>query len=192
MLYPFAPLPVELVSFTGWNQGSVNRLQWITASEQNTARFEIQKSITPGVWTPIGDKAAAGNSNSRLTYDFTDNNPVVGNNYYRLKVIDNDGTFSYTNVINIPVSDAFANNFTRIYPNPTNGLLNVEIQSTGVYDTKISVYDVLGKVVLDKVSSLSKGLNTLNFDFSNISNGTYIMQFSDSDGKIHTTKFVKD
>jgi hypothetical protein len=83
--YPFAPLPVELVSFTGWNQGSVNQLQWITASELNTDKFEVEKSTVSGVWNTIGSKTAAGNSNIKLTYNFTDNNPVVGDNYYRLK-----------------------------------------------------------------------------------------------------------
>lgn len=191
-LYPFSPLPVELISFTGWNQGSVNRLQWITASERNTARYEVQKSTTPGVWTTIGEKQAAGNSNNRLTYDFTDNSPAIGDNYYRLRIVDNDGSFSLTNMINIPISDAVANNFSHIYPNPTSGKLNVEIQSTSLYDTRVIVYDVLGKNVFEKPASLVKGLNTLQFDFGQLSKGTYIIQFADGEGKIHTSKFVKD
>ena len=191
-LFPFAPLPVELISFTGWNQGTVNRLQWVTATELNTSKFVIEKSVDQGVWSVIGEKTAAGNSSQRLTYDFTDNSPIVGNNYYRLKVVDLDNTFSYSNTINIPVGEALVNNFTRIYPNPTNGLLNVEIQSTDIYDTKIVAYDAIGKKVLDQSSSLNKGLNTLQLDFSQFANGSYILQFSDITRKIHTTKFVKD
>jgi hypothetical protein len=84
------------------------------------------------------------------------------------------------------------NNFTRVYPNPTSGLLNVEIQSTDIYDTKIVAYDAIGKKVLDQSSSLNKGLNTLQLDFSKFANGSYILQFSDITGKVHTTKFVKD
>lgn len=191
-LFPFAALPVELTSFTGWNQGAVNRLQWITASEQNTLKFEVQKSIAGGAWTVIGDKAAAGNSTQQLNYDFTDNNPVVGNNFYRLKIIDLDGTFSFSNTINIPIGEAVLNNFTRVYPNPTGGKLNVEIQSTANYDTKVMAFDVLGKKIFEKSSALNKGLNTLQLDFSSLAKGTYILQFADADGKIHTTKFVKD
>ena len=190
--FPYEVLPVELISFTGWNQGAVNRLQWVTAAELNTSKFVIEKSVDQGVWSVIGEKTAAGNSSQRLTYDFTDNSPIVGNNYYRLKVVDLDNTFSYSNTINIPVGEAVVNNFTRVYPNPTSGLLNVEIQSTDIYDTKIVAYDVIGKKVLDQSSSLNKGLNTLQLDFSKLANGSYILQFSDITGKVHTTKFVKD
>ena len=190
--FPYEVLPVELISFTGWNQGAVNRLQWVTAAELNTSKFVIEKSVDQGVWSVIGEKTAAGNSSQRLTYDFTDNSPIVGNNYYRLKVVDLDNTFSYSNTINIPVGEAVVNNFTRVYPNPTSGLLNVEIQSTDIYDTKIVAYDAIGKKVLDQSSSLNKGLNTLQLDFSKLANGSYILQFSDITGKVHTTKFVKD
>jgi hypothetical protein len=190
--FPYEVLPVELISFTGWNQGAVNRLQWVTSTELNTSKFVIEKSVDQGVWSVIGEKTAAGNSSQRLTYDFTDNSPIVGNNYYRLKVVDLDNTFSYSNTINIPVGEAVVNNFTRVYPNPTSGLLNVEIQSTDIYDTKIVAYDAIGKKVLDQSSSLNKGLNTLQLDFSKFANGSYILQFSDITGKVHTTKFVKD
>lgn len=191
-LFPFSALPVELTSFTGWNQGAVNRLQWITASEDNTLKFEVQKSTNNSAWTPIGEKVAAGNSNQQRNYDFTDNNPVVGNNYYRLKIIDNDGAFSYSNTINIAIGDAVTNNFNRVYPNPTNGQLNVEIQSTATYDTKVIAFDLIGKKVFEKSLAVNKGLNTLSFDFTNLPKGSYVLQFTDVQGKIHTTKFVKE
>ena len=190
--FPFAPLPVELVSFTGWNAGSVNRLRWVTASELNTDYFEIQKSVLTGVWESLGRKTAAGNSNAQLTYDFTDNNPVIGDNYYRLKIVDKDGSFKYSNVIDIPISEAVVNNFSRLYPNPTSGNLNVEIQSISLYDTKLSVYNSIGEAVFEKPVTLVKGLNTIHLDFSRVAQGVYIMQFADADGKLHTTKFVKD
>ena len=190
--FPFAPLPVELVSFTGFNQGVINKLNWVTASEENTLKFEIQKSIVTGVWTTIGETPAAGNSSQQINYDFSDNNPVIGNNYYRLKIIDNDGTFSYSNIINIPINEAVINGIVNVYPNPTNGNLNVEIQSTSSYDTKILVYDVIGKKVFDKENSLVKGLNILQFNFSQLAKGAYILQFADTGGKLYTTKFVKD
>jgi hypothetical protein len=190
--FPFAPLPVELTSFTGWNQGAVNKLQWVTASEQNTMKFEVQKSLMAATWTTIGEVPAYGNSNQVRTYNLTDNNPVVGNNYYRLKIIDNDGQYSFSNVINIPISDAVINNFVRVYPNPTSGLLNIDIQSTGTYDTKITAYDVIGKKVYDKPAALAKGLNRIEIDFNILAKGTYVLQFADGDGNLHTTKFIKE
>ncbi|HMY23776.1 MAG TPA: T9SS type A sorting domain-containing protein, partial [Chitinophagales bacterium] len=186
------PLPVEMVSFTGFNEGIVNRLKWTTASEINTDRFEIEKSLDNSSWSLIGSKEAAGNSNQSLNYDFTDNEPIVGNNYYRLKILDNDGTFKFSNIINIPISEAVINGFSRIYPNPTGGQLNVELQATTAYETKITTYDVVGKKVQEKNISLVKGLNSLLFDFSDLAKGTYLLQFTDSKGKTHINKFVKD
>ncbi|HRI35220.1 MAG TPA: T9SS type A sorting domain-containing protein, partial [Saprospiraceae bacterium] len=191
-LFPFAPLPVELISFTGYNDGAVNKLQWKTASEKNTLKFEVQKSLDATTWSAIGEKVAAGNSTIEINYDFNDNNPVIGNNYYRLKIIDNDGTFNFSNVINIPISNAIINSFVQVYPNPTNGILNVEIQSTSAYDIKMTTFDVLGKKVLEKSMNIVKGLNTLTIDYSILAKGTYVLQYFDSEGKTHTTKFVKD
>ncbi len=192
MSFPFAPLPVELVSFTGWNEGEINKLQWVTASEANTDKFEVQKSIFASNWTTIGQVPAAGHSAIPRTYSLTDNDPVIGNNYYRLKVVDLDGKISYSQVINIPNGEAVSNNFIRVFPNPTGGQLNIEIQSTGAYDTRIIAYDVVGKKVFEKTSSLTRGLNTLQYDFTSLSKGTYILHFSDNSGKTHTIKFVKD
>ncbi|MFN8259593.1 MAG: GEVED domain-containing protein [Chitinophagales bacterium] len=192
LLYPFGALPVELVAFTGWNAGAENQLQWKTASELNTKKFVVEKRTDGGSFAYMGELPAAGTSNQLKTYGLTDANPVVGNNYYRLKIIDNDGTFSYSNVINVPIGDAVKNGFNRVYPNPTGGMLNVEIQSTSAYNTKISVYDVLGAVVFEQNKSMLRGVNLLQFDFSSFAKGSYIINFADNNGKTHITKFVKD
>lgn len=192
LLFPFGALPVELVSFTGWNAGAVNQLQWITVTELNSQKFVVEKRIEGGSFTYLSELPAAGNSNQLLTYELSDANPVVGNNYYRLKIIDIDGSFSYSNIINIPVGDVVKNGFNRVYPNPTGGNLNVEINSTASYNTKVSVYDVLGSVVYKQSKSLIKGVNFVQFDFSSFAKGAYIINFTDNTGKSHTTKFVKD
>jgi hypothetical protein len=191
--FPYEVLPVELTSFTGWNDGSVNKLKWVTASEQNTNRFEVEKSYDNNSWSYLGAKVAAGNSTQVLNYDFTDNNPTIGDNYYRLRIVDNDGTFKYSNIINIPITDAIdRNGFGNIYPNPTGGELNVDVISTSKYDTRVLVYDVIGQSVFEKSTALIKGLNKLQFNFSFLAKGTYILHFADDTGKTHVTKFVKD
>ncbi|MFM2282840.1 MAG: Secretion system C-terminal sorting domain, partial [Bacteroidota bacterium] len=84
------------------------------------------------------------------------------------------------------------NNFTGIYPNPTNGQLNVDIQSTALTNTVVRTFDMLGKVVYSENTTLVKGMNTLRLDFSHLAKGTYVLQFVDVEGKSHTAKFVKD
>ena len=191
-LFPFSALPVEFVSFTGLNVGNVNQLEWITASELNSSKFVVEKSLDGNSFTYIGEKPAAGNSNHLITYNFNDNNPVVGNNYYRLKIIDLDGTFTYSNIVNIPIGEVLSNSFARVYPNPTAGKLNVEIQSTANFDTKLAVYDIVGTKIYEKSVGLVKGLNTVDCNFSTMAQGAYVLHFTDNNGKIHTTKFIKE
>lgn len=186
------PLPVELISFIGWNQGSVNRLQWKTASELNSNRFEVERSSDGLNWIYLGAKNATGNSNQPVTYDFTDNNPVTGNNYYRLKIIDNDNTFKYSNIINININNVLTNGFVNVYPNPTDGNITVELQTTDSYLSLITVVDILGKEVFADYRTLEKGLNSLQFNFNSLAKGTYIIRFNDNTGKMYSTKFVKD
>jgi len=152
----------------------------------------VQRSTVSGNWEAIGRLMAAGNSTAQLKYDFTDNNPQIGVNYYRLKIVDNDGTFKYSNVINIQNDKVSVNEFSRVYPNPTNGNLTVEVLSTISYNTDISVLDILGKSILDNPVALTKGLNALQFNFSHLPKGTYILRFNDTDGKSHYSKFVRD
>ncbi len=189
--YPFAALPIELISFIGWNQADINVLKWITASERNSKSFEVEKSANNTDWNYIGEKTAAGNSNSEITYYFNDVNPVVGNNYYRLKMIDNDGSFKYSSVINIPITQVYTNSFVAVYPNPTSSLLNIDIQSKVNCKTTLKVYDVVGKIVFEENIELTKGINKIQQDYTSLASGTYIMTFTDIDGVAHKFKFVK-
>ena len=186
------PLPLELISFTVYNAGNYNVLDWVTASELNTSKFIVEKSIDGLNWNSIVERAAAGNSSIQIQYDFNDYSPIQGNNYYRLKMMDIDGTVSFSKIINIPLGVKEDNGFARVYPNPTSGNLNVEIQSTTNFETNVIAYDLVGKKIYDQKTSIEKGLNTLQIDFSNFASGVYVLQFSDVKGKIRTTKFVKE
>jgi hypothetical protein len=100
-----AALPVELSTFNGVNQGKNNHLYWITATEQNTSHFNLQKSRDGETWTTITTLNAAGNSTNQIDYDVTDYNvePIV--NYYRLQQYDLDGVFETYGPIGINNAD---------------------------------------------------------------------------------------
>ncbi|WP_143828706.1 hypothetical protein [Dyadobacter fermentans] len=87
-------LPVELVSFQAVKEGAVVQLHWETASEVNSETFVIMRSADGKKWSEIGSVAAAQTSNSHLQYKFTDAAPLAGENLYKLKMIDADGTFA--------------------------------------------------------------------------------------------------
>ena len=189
--FPFAPLPVELVSFTGYNDKEQNVLNWTTASESNTDRFEVEKS-TDGIsgWKYLGWQKAVGGTISK-DYTFTDNQPVVGNNYYRLKIVDNDNTYTFSNTINIPISEAMVNGFVNVFPNPTNGLVNVQLQSTKNSITTIEVINVLGQVAQSREVTLSIGVTPVTLDISHLPGGTYFVSFVDALGTKHQEKLIK-
>jgi len=187
----YTALPVELVSFTGSNVGEYNRLDWTTASEQNTSKFIVEKSIDGRNWVYLGERTAAGNSSVQLTYSFNDYSPTQGNNYYRLKMIDLDQTFDYSNILNIPVNGTLVNAIVAVYPNPVSNQLNVDIQSTQNVETEIKIYNVIGEIAMNKTFVLTKGINKLQLNSSNLPQGSYILEFTDAVGKTHTQKFIK-
>jgi hypothetical protein len=189
--YPYEVLPVELVSFTGTNIGAKNRLEWITASERNTEKFIVEKSIDGINWFYVGEKPAAGNSSSQLTYELFDDYPVVGNNYYRLKIIDLDATYKYSQIINIPIDASAVNGIVGAYPNPTNGEFTVVIASSVNQNTNILVYDVLGQIVRNVDVELTQGVNKTTINLSSLSNASYIVLFKDSKGNEHRYKVIK-
>ncbi|MCB0514406.1 MAG: hypothetical protein KDC60_08255, partial [Bacteroidetes bacterium] len=142
---PTTVLPIELLSFTGYNDGDVNVLNWVTASERNSSKFEIEKSSDASTFEYIGEVPAAGNSIIELGYNFIDPNPQFGDNYYRLKMIDSDGTFKYSEIINIKVREdnmGVQDGIIKIYPNPTNGYLNIQYQSSRDNNLDLQIFDM--------------------------------------------------
>lgn len=186
------PLPVELTTFTGYNDGDKNILNWITASELNTDRFEIEKSNQPQQWINIGSVQAAGNSNTPRTYTFNDIHPAIGDNYYRLKMMDLDGTFKYSNVINITVNEVPNNGFISIFPNPTSGDVTILIQSKVANKSRLSIVNMLGQELISKDISLQKGLNNLQIETSYLASGAYTISFTDETGKRYIHKLIKN
>ena len=149
-------LPVKLSNFVGKNTENKNQLNWTTSTELNTNNFVIERSNNGKNFTTIGSVKAIGNSSTAQSYTFEDAN-ILNNNihYYRLKINDNNGQYSYSNVIII--SKENKNNIS-LYPNPAKGFVTI----SGDKIENIVVTNILGKTVLqqefNKVSTAT--LNT--------------------------------
>ncbi|MDQ8005877.1 MAG: T9SS type A sorting domain-containing protein [Pedobacter sp.] len=167
-----APLPVNLVSFSGKVTNSGVSLNWVTASEQNTEKFELERKVGAAEFVKIGEKKAAGDSKTTLSYNYIDNQFVNnGNvNYYRLKMIDNDGTFKYSNIE--AVKTALSELVVNAFPNPASNVLKVEILQKDLGNTDIALANLAGSVVRKvtvttsvneiKVADLAKGIYVLS------------------------------
>ena len=195
VLNPTTVLPVELTSFTGYNNGSINVLNWTTSSEKNSLKFEVEKSTDAINFEYIGERTAAGNSNSPRNYTLDDIHPVLGNNYYRLKMIDIDGQFKYSEIVVIKVTELneFSEGIVSVYPNPTNDKVNIVYQSTEQQKLNLLLFNAIGQNMFTNNYAVNPGLNTITIDASAFAKGMYIIDLQNtSKGNNYQTKFVKE
>jgi pimeloyl-ACP methyl ester carboxylesterase len=177
-------LPVELSSFTLNITGRNVQLKWGTMTEKNSDKFEIEQSFTSmNNWIKTGSVKAENLSNSPKQYSFKVNNLQSGRYYFRLKLIDNDGSFAYSKIIeadiNIPTNFELSQN----YPNPFNPttVIKYSIPADGLVN--ISLYNMLGERVKEIVNGFHKsGYYTINFNASSLASGVYFYRLN-SGGK---------
>lgn len=179
------PLPVELLTFEGYHQGDRNYLYWTTASEINNAYFIVEKSLDGVNYEAIGKVQGAGTVSEVRYYDLMDLNPVVGKNHYRLKQVDFDGSFEYSQSIVIEV-DELAWNFEvlKLIPNPTEGEINVRLSSDADAQMVYAIYNMMGQQIITKQVSIYTGMNSLELDLSNLANGVYNLVLDNGNEKI--------
>lgn len=139
-------LPVKVLFFLASLESDVVTLSWATEKEENFDYFQIEKAASDFQFYPIGTIQGSGyNSYSRRDYYFVDEKPFIGNNYYRLKAVDYDGSYEYFRVVTV-VYDAQP--VVHIYPNPvTDKTLRWEINFNPSPDDEVLITDVSGRVV---------------------------------------------
>ncbi len=164
--------PVTLLNFDARRNGTVNNLTWTTTQELNSNKFVIERSNDGRSFEPIGDVAAAGNSNVSRTYRFTDNAPVKGINYYRLRIIDNDNSYKYSdikNVRNLGVADFV------IAPNPVQQTMKLVVEAEKAENANISITDLSGKRIYSKRVAVVSGTNNFDIPVNNFAKGSYVV-----------------
>ncbi|MFD1553581.1 hypothetical protein DNU06_07850 [Putridiphycobacter roseus] len=141
------PLPVELIDFTAEKEGQFALIYWETASEINNDYFEVQRAVDGQNYYKMGTVNGAGNSSINNSYNFVDENPNIGVNYYRLKQVDYDGTFTYTEVKTLDFYPQFDTDLI-LYPNPTNNNSNSKLINNGsLVIQAIEIYNEVGALV---------------------------------------------
>jgi hypothetical protein len=172
------PIPVELISFAAsLVQGDVV-LTWKTATEINNRGFDIERG-TNGEYATIGFISGAGTSTEEQSYTFIDKQVAVGTHTYRLKQIDFDGSYSYSNIIEVDVTTPLTFSLSQNYPNPFNP--TTKISYSVPFDSKvtISVYSITGEMVMELVNdNVSAGSYSVDFDGSNLASGMYIYKMT--------------
>lgn len=182
-------LPVELIVFEGEKVNSTVLLHWATASEQNNQQFIIERSKDAIHFEPIGTIAGAGNSNRILNYTFTDNQPLEGISYYRLRQRDFDGKISYSNIIRI-IFEPEQNFIMQINPNPAFENINLLFNSANREEGSIHIYEISGKRVFSEQFSFQEGINRREIDISSFAKGVYFIEIN-TGVKSYRNKLVK-
>jgi hypothetical protein len=177
---PTLPLPVNFLYFNVRKQGkSIGLLSWKTAREANTSHYDVERSTDAVNFSFIGKVMATGNTTNESMYSFTDNAPAKGFNYYRLKQVDRDGRFIYTaaRVLNFDDLDA---GFVKYYPNPTNGVLNIELTSEMQRQDKWLTISTSGGIVVEQVKIQANSSLIIPVNLSRYAKGIYFIQVKTS------------
>jgi hypothetical protein len=176
--------------FTGDTDGRVNHLHWATAQEENTAYFEVQRSQNGIDYQPIGRVAAKGFSAEESTYNFDDNAPFTGLNYYRLRLVDNDGSADLSNIVALNIErDGQGYSF---FPNPTQNVVVYQFNSQMNDKVELQVIDVLGRTLQTQQMSAQTGFNQLEISLGDYPNATYIIRAKHlNSGNVHTAPIIK-
>lgn len=186
-----APLPATLIRFFGkFNKSHTVDLLWETSSENNVAYYEIEKSNGNGNFIKIGQIASQGNSNKNQNYFSVDANPYNGINYYRLKILDIDGQFTYSNVINLSINNG-KSTMASLYPNPAKDKIYLDFSMLKAENTQLEIVDVVGKKITVIPILLQKGFNTVPVPIGNLSKGNYYLKVK-LGNEIVVQKFVKE
>ncbi|WP_342083682.1 T9SS type A sorting domain-containing protein [Dyadobacter sp. OTU695] len=171
------PLPVTLASFDAKPEGQTALLTWVTTEEINSDRFEIERSIDGKAWAVAGTVKATGESVVRKEYNFTDAQPSGGRNFYRLNMIDRDGTHAYSRIRLVEWHGAGQ----WVFPNPASGPVYVSNPS-GI--TRVMLTDLSGRLHQD-VKVAADG----ELDIKNVPGGTYLLKVARKDGTEATSRF---
>ena len=178
---PFVAIPVELTSFTADVVDQAVVLNWSTATETNNHGFEIEKR-TSNDFRTIGFVDGAGTTTQPQDYTFIDANAEVGLNYYRLKQVDLDGTYSYSDEIEVEFGAPVFYSLEQNYPNPFNPSTKIAFNLAADSKVTLKVFDVLGQEMTNLINSqLDAGRHEFTFDASLFNSGVYFYRI-DAEG----------
>ncbi|WP_462250967.1 choice-of-anchor tandem repeat GloVer-containing protein [Ferruginibacter sp.] len=168
----FSVLPLTLINFDAVKENNAVRISWQTEHEINFGNFEIERSGTSGGFTKINTVLAKG-SYEKANYTIHDNQPFNGVNYYRLKLIDKDGHFTYSNIVKIDFSKKYS---VSILPNPAKDYI---IINGAAAFKQIQIIDITGKIVM----KMNKEL-TNRYNIANLCKGVYFVRLIGREDKI--------
>ncbi len=180
-------LPVHFVSLDSKCIDDQMVLKWTTATEINNSHFEIEYSTNGKQWNIIDTIYGSGTSAEEINYQYEvdKQNTYQDLNYYRLKQVDYDGTYSYSEIEIASCDEAGEGiEIISLYPNPSNGVVNILIHSTEGGVLSLKIYDSIGRLIIDDAININRGTNLVD-NFIEEGSGRYFISASINNGKYY-------
>lgn len=185
-----SPLPVKLLGFGAVKQKDNVLVTWATASEVNNSHFEIERSVDGKNFEKAGEVKGAGNSSSRINYNFTDlqakaafaQSKVV---YYRLKQVDLNGDFTYSSKVAVSDERNKAFEIVSVVPNPFDNQASVSFISPSTETMTVEVIDAFGKLVFENKVQPIEGTNLFDLSGTNLQSGVYFVRLTQAGETLH-------
>jgi len=180
-------VPVELTRFTANIKNGSVVLDWITATETNNAGFEIERMKNSKIqrlqdWEVVGFVDGNGTTTQIQSYSFNDEKLSAGKYQYRLKQIDFDGSFNYSNIVEVEILPSAQFSLAQNYPNPFNPSTIIRWQSPISSLQTIKLYDILGNEVSVIINEFrDAGRNEITFNAADLPSGVYIYKLQAGD-----------
>ncbi len=181
-------LPLSLTSFTAQFQNGTGLLQWHTSNEINTQQFVVESSKDGVSFSAVGS-VKANNTPGSNSYLFTDTKVKNGVTYYRLKMVDVDSKFTYSNILTIKTGVATIS--LNLYPNPAGNIANLSFTSVVASKYTVQITDLSGKIIRQQNEVSLAGTNKLTVDLHNFAAGTYTLTITTANNEKANIKFVK-
>ena len=169
-------LPVTLIDFTAKNNSEKIALKWKVASEINVSHYAIERSGNNQSFENIGEVNANNLFTIQDNYNFDDNFPLQGINYYRLSMIDKDGTSKYSKTISVNANDIASFKLNQLMLSAVNNNLKVGIQSNYPQQMLVVLVDVSGRILYSNAIQLQKGFNVIDKKVSSLNAAVYYIK----------------
>jgi hypothetical protein len=188
------PLPIDLLTFSGKALDKVNLVEWATVTETNNDYFLPEKSADGVTFVEMTRVKGAGNSNTTLYYSQIDEDPYNPVTYYKLKQVDFDGKYTYSDIISLAhANSSDQSELLNLYPNPTNSEINLEIYSPVDGFVEVEIVDMFGRTVIRQKSEVKMGNDVLIYDVSSLAAGAYFSKVSFiTTGNTGYKRFIKE
>jgi hypothetical protein len=188
-------LPVKMIDFKAFSNNEVPVVSWTTTMEENSKSFEVYRSLDGINYSLVSTLAAKGNSQTINNYSFADNNlygQATPSVFYKLKVTDLYGAYTWSSIIHFSQTvEAYNTLIASIYPNPSNGMININFSSLSENDFSLDLMDIYGKVQQSLTNLDINGQYSVSIDFRDLAKGVYFIRLNEN-GQSRTTKIIKN